>query len=731
MRPTRLFKPLSLSLGLILVLFGLLLGATGGDANAQDPLIRYLHYNVDITLKPDGNLVVSEIQQIEFDGQFRTAFAEIPRDYVSDIANIRVWEGNTPYTHAPGGATDAGTFGVDIEAGAVYVEWHYQETAPGEVRTFILQYEIIGGLWVYDDETILEWRAVPADRGGFPVLASQVTLNLPAEVPAGEVRTTAYGPEYTSQVLGRQVIFTATQVIPDGVQFQVQVGLPPGLTTAVVQPWQIKEDTAKLEYRMEALDVDLAIDGEGRVTAVEHQRVAVDAGALYSGQRSIRLAYLDGLADIRLFEGDQPFSLDQATCGGYCFQVDKPIFPPAWIWYNEEKRAVVIEENLAGQVDITWDFPALVRGEATTFHLQYEALGAIQVNEDSQRLNWTVVFPWRDVPVQAAAVHMELPPGVAWQDVSLQGGAMRVQPDGSIRVLHEAPIQPGEDWQISLTMPSGATHASIPAWQRTLAVAQAEAQLAEIRRARQQVVAGAGGALILVLGLLAVLLFWYLRGRDRPTELAVETLSQPPSHLPPGIVAYLVDEQPTPKGVLASLFHLASLGLLRIDMAGQGLLLQRNWGQELARGQALHMPSGEMVTIPGHLVTLFNGLRPAIAMGETAPLSHISHDFGKFCPPSMPKWPGKPALSSASCRPPRDIAGCPSANGWYWAESWAQLAPGLCWCPTWGPLRWRPRWRLSWLAWPLCSSVAGCHKGRGPASKKRPAGAPSGVICTT
>ncbi len=159
------------------------------------------------------------------------------------------------------------------------------------------------------------------------MLASQVTIDLPADVPVEELRYTAYGPEFTDQVVGNQVIFTATEAIPDGVRFQVQVGFPPGLAAAEIQPWQVKEDTADLEYRMEAMDVDLVIDGDGRVTATEHQRVAVDAGALYSGQRSIRLAYLDRIADVSLFEGDQRFSLNQEACEGYCFQVDEPTVP--------------------------------------------------------------------------------------------------------------------------------------------------------------------------------------------------------------------------------------------------------------------------------------------------------------------------------------------------------------------------------------------------------------------
>jgi hypothetical protein len=641
MRLRLLLAVLNPYLGLALVLLWLLIfvppaiaGEHDGVAvipSLQDSPITYLRYDVDITLKPNGNLIVREIQQIQFNGEYRTAFAEIPRDYTSDITNIQVWEDDTPYSQVSR-ATNVGTYAVDIEADSIYVDWRYEETTPGDVRTFILQYEVVGGLWVYPDETILEWRAVPADRSGFPVQNSQVTINLPAPVPADDLRYTAYGPEFTVEVMDSQVILTATEPIPDGKRFQVQVGFPPELVAAETQPWQIAEDTAALEYRLEAIDVDLVVGRDGQVAVTEQQRVAVDAGALYSGHRAIRLAYLEDITDVSLFEGEQSFSPNEVACGAYCFRVDESRRQLPWIWYDEEERAVRINELRAGQVTINWDFPSLVKGEVTIFRLQYHVLGAIQVNEDSQRLNWTVVFSDHDVPVESASARIVLPPGVTWEDVFVEGGEMRLEPDGSISLVQEGPLAPKRAWRISLIMPAGATNANKPAWQLALEAAEATARQAEIRRARQQLGTGVAGALILVVGLLAAWLTWYWRGRDRPAEMPAEYISQPPSDLPPGIVAYLVDEKPTPKGVLASLFHMASLGLLRIDLADVRLPLQRNWDQELAGGQSLQTPTDEIVTIPDHLVTLFNALRPAIPSDKTRSLSKISHEFQKALP---------------------------------------------------------------------------------------------------
>jgi len=598
----------------------------------QDAAITYLRYDVDITLKPDGNFIVREIQQIKFQGKFSTAFAEIPLDYTKGIDHVQLWEGNKPYLRKSY-AGSPGTFTQKIHKSqnVIAINWRFEETAPGDVRTFTLQYEVSGGLWVYPDETILEWRAVPADRSGFTVLNSRVTISLPENINPNDVRYTAYGPDFSPRLADGQITFTATQAIPDGTRFQVQVGFPPDAVPAKLQPWQIAEDNARLEYRLEAIDVHLAIDKNGQLAVTEQQRVAVDAGALYSGNRTIELAYLDDIDDISVFEGEQPFSLNPSDCESYCLKIRRPWGSTTWIWYDDDTRSVVVDEAKAGELTLNWYFPALVKGEATTFRLQYRVLGAVQFEQGRQRLNWTVVFPGRDVPVQSASVRIELPPGTNWEDVSVRGGNLRHFSDGGWGLVHPGPVKAGQPWQISLLMPANATDAPKPAWQTALENAHAEARQAEIRRARLQLGAAVAAVLILIGGLLAAGLIWYLRGRDRPPALVVDYLTEPPSNLPPGIVAYLVDENLTPKGALASLFHLATLGLLRIDLT-EGIWLQLNWNQDLADGQTLQLPSGETVAVPEHLVTLFNRLRPHIPHDKVMSLWHINKHFQHALP---------------------------------------------------------------------------------------------------
>jgi len=485
-------------------------------------------------------------------------------------------------------------------------------------------------VWVYPDGDILEWRAVPADRSGFPVRASRVTVNLPSIVPIDQVQHTAFGPGFDTQVTGQQVIFESTEPIPDGTRFQVQVGFPHGLVSAAVQPWQENADSAKLVYRMEALDVDLTIGAGGQLSVEERQRVAIDAGALYVGHREISARYLDAISDVRLFEGDRSFTESDDTCD-YCFRVVQVPGSAGWAEYDAASHELRVDETQIGEVDVVWQVPPLVKGEATTFRIAYTVEGAILVREDEQLLDWTAVFSGREVPVESARVRVHLPPGLSPEDVVIEGGEVVIEPDGVVRVVHSGPVAAGEAWPVKIAMPAGATSARTPEWQQAMDRVLAAGRQAEADRARLQMAFGAGALLILFGGLAGLVLVWYRWGRDKPAGPVADYLKEPPSDLPPGIVAYLLDERPTTKGVLASLFHLANLGLLRITLV-PGIRLQRNWGGKLEEGQTIQSADGEPVRIPSHLVTLYNTLREAIPKTRPVSLDHVSDPFRRVLP---------------------------------------------------------------------------------------------------
>ncbi len=593
------------------------------------PPITYLRYDTEIDIQPDGSFIVREIQQVQFDGEFSHAFAEIPLDYAADITDVRVRQDDSPLQLAHN--YQPGNYKTSFSGNALNVAWGYQKTTPGDVLTFTLEYAVQGGLWVYADETILEWRVVPADRSGIEVKESRVTVNLPAEVPADALRYTAYGPEFSAAASARQVVFTATQSIPDGVRFQVQVGFPSDLTQAKAEAWQIEEDSAALEYRLTSLDTTLSIAPDGHIHVTELHHLAVDAGAMRFAWRLLPMAWLDNLQKVTLFEGDQSFAQNPDSCQPYCFKTGHKGQNDSPFEYDRHQRKVLISPENAGFTQIEWAFPALVKGEETTFRLSYDVEGALSVTPQGQTLRWgTAADDW-DLSPEKMTMRVILPPGVDWQDVSVRGVTVRLKPDGSIVFPHDAPLRKGEKWTLNLTLPPDATTAQKPVWQQELEAAQLAAQQDAARRARWQLAAGVVGVLLLLGGLLFAWLVWYLWGRDKPALPLTDYLTEPPSDLPPGIVAYLVDEKPTAKGVLASLFHLAELGLLRLDMT-QGLVLQRNWEERLSKGQSVQTPEGKIMVIPYHLVILFNALRPHIPMDKPVSLFRINKEFQKVLP---------------------------------------------------------------------------------------------------
>ena len=614
------------------------LQAAGRQAVQGDEPVLYERYDVYIDVREDGTFHVREEQEILFNESLRTAFAEIPLDYVGEIRNVQVAEDGTAYTQVSGTPANAGTYGVSYEQQAVAVEWMYEETVPGESRTFIVEYDVAGGLWIYEDGDILEWRAVPADRSGVPVLSSTVTVTLPQGAGAETLQANAFGPPFSVEIGERQVVFTTESEIADGVAFQIMVGFDHGLVEGTVQPWQRAEDSAELAYSVRSVETELAIGAGGEVQVTELQTVAVEEGILYGGQRAIPLAYVDGLVDFSVAEGEQPFVLlnqFDPNCES-CAWLEENRGPGDWIRLNRGTGTMTLDEEAAGQVQVGWTAPPLVKGEETTFVLRYTAVGALQIGEEAQILAWTAVSGF-DVPVAAARILLQLPPDVPAGSVEVQGGAVETLEDGRLLVAHDDPLAAGDSWQVRIALPPNATTGPKPVWQQEMEEVvlaadeiREDIRQEEIRRSRLQLAFGLLGGLLLVGGLLLLGLMWYLWGRDAEAAAVPQYLSDPPSDLPPGIVAYLLDEKPTPKGVLASLFHLATLGLLRIELSDP-LKLARNWEDELVEEQMIETSDGDTAPVPVHMVRLFNGLRPHLG-SELTPLSQVTSHFPQIIP---------------------------------------------------------------------------------------------------
>ena len=149
-------RHLSIGMGIILALLTLLnLAAAPQRLPRQDESVTYERYDVDIAIQADGSLLVAETYWLRFEGEFHTGFAEIPLDYVSNIVDVQVREGDRVYDE---GGSGPGTFTTMHGYDNIRAEWEYVPTSGTEVRTFTVEYRVLGGLWVYPDVDWLAWK---------------------------------------------------------------------------------------------------------------------------------------------------------------------------------------------------------------------------------------------------------------------------------------------------------------------------------------------------------------------------------------------------------------------------------------------------------------------------------------------------------------------------------------------------------------------------------------------
>jgi len=677
-----------------------------GAAPEPQRSVTYERYDVDIDVRSDGSLNVAETYQLRFQGEFSTGFAEIPLDYVTDIVDVQVREGDRVYEeHGSGAGTFTWSRGVDV----IRVDWEYESTSGTELRTFTVEYRVLGGLWVYPGRDTLSWTAVPEDRSGIPTEASRVTVHLPAPVDPSDLSVDSQGADASVEIPDAQtIVFESQGPLPDGTSLEVMVGFPHGLTSASVTSWQRQIDQRQVSYHWETFDVDLTLASDGQLHVTEEQILQVDEGYLYHGYRIIPRLYLDQIVDIEVRSNGQAFQLSDTPCD-YCYVLEEK--PHRGDWVSFDGRGVVINEDQVGSTLVEWAFPTMDAGESASFELSYTVLGAVRVLSNSQEIDWTAIFGDRDAPVHAASVDLYLPTGLNPDDVTVSGGATSLQSDGALRIEHDGPVPEGEAWSVSARMPADATAAQKPVWQVELEqqLAREEARIeAErrraVRRARYQVGLGALGCLFPVLGLTGVFAAWYVWGRDRAAPPIAAYLSEPPSDLPPGIVAYLVDERPTVKGALADLLHLATLGLISVDLRDEDFTVRLNWTREIDEGETVRVNEGEEIDLAEHERTLFNVLvrriREVIRLSDRkrkreslpVPFSKIEYTFNSALP-TIYEQMGETASRYFSALPET------ARRRWRWAGQIVIIAAGalgivsLC--------------GMTALGWPACAPPVG------------------------
>jgi uncharacterized membrane protein len=208
-----------------------------GTAQAQSQSLYWKRFDVNITVLPNGDFIVEEIQEIAFtSGEFHFGYRTIPMDRLENITDVKVREGNQEYEQGYGGDY---TFSTSVDEDEFTIKWYFPYTS-NTSHTFVLRYTVQGGLRYYEGGDQLYWKAVYADRT-FPVRNSTVLVRLPDGATADPVA--AYGAEATTTGQGSgTVIFVAQETLNPGQEFEVRVQFPHGIVQGAKPRWQAAYD---------------------------------------------------------------------------------------------------------------------------------------------------------------------------------------------------------------------------------------------------------------------------------------------------------------------------------------------------------------------------------------------------------------------------------------------------------------------------------------------------------
>lgn len=232
----------------------LLIGPIATTAQSSRSVV-WDRYDVAIDVRSDGTIHVTETQVVQFDGRFSTGFAVIPLARVDDITNVTVAIGTgagaepEPARQVSRATEEPGTYRVSQSRTDLEIDYAYPPTGSvastaENTRTIVLDYDVIGGLRVYNNEDPanqqLRWIAIASDVTDLaPIRNASVTVTLPETVPPDEM---VMQPEAASND-GRTVTWTRTN-LNAGDELQVNLQFPP-ITSATAPGWQRTDDAIR------------------------------------------------------------------------------------------------------------------------------------------------------------------------------------------------------------------------------------------------------------------------------------------------------------------------------------------------------------------------------------------------------------------------------------------------------------------------------------------------------
>ena len=216
----------------LIVLAFALLGHLALPARAQARSLVWLRLDADIVVLDNGDLRITETNVIQFiGGPFTFGYRDIDMARLERVLDVRATEVRDTEDDRPlriqTGYPERGRFRIRYDFAPAF----------NETRTLKLEYTVIGATRYYLEGDQVYWAGVYADRNGFPVQASRLTVQLPPGALAERVE--AYGPPAIVTGKGEsRVVAEAQAPIPSGQEFEIRVQFPHHIISGEAPAWQ-------------------------------------------------------------------------------------------------------------------------------------------------------------------------------------------------------------------------------------------------------------------------------------------------------------------------------------------------------------------------------------------------------------------------------------------------------------------------------------------------------------
>ena len=225
-----------------LLLILLLIGY--GQVTAQEGVVKWLRYEVNIAIQQNSGVTVEEIQEVALASGMTTFKRVIPTEKLENIQVTEVLElhpnrGQRTYQAADTGAEY--TFQVIPEKNQQTIQLYFP---PNNVPTtkFVLKYFVVGAISFYDTGDQIEWKPF-GDKAPAPIDSSITVVKLPTEFADQQVIRDSSGVEtndFFSE--GNQVKFVANNIAANE-PLKISVTFPHGVIEGSPPRWQQEVDT--------------------------------------------------------------------------------------------------------------------------------------------------------------------------------------------------------------------------------------------------------------------------------------------------------------------------------------------------------------------------------------------------------------------------------------------------------------------------------------------------------